>query len=120
MDDLSKVLPHEVTERAALVGGEWLLPYPEALDAITAATAHGIAVLGVESFEKRGDELHVLDYSGYEFSPSGDWRQFVEINNGAAAGFVESHAVGENHGYVLTSASAREFAQLELNPPGEH
>lgn len=71
----------------------------------------GVAILGVEMFEARRG-LRVEDYSGYEFACGGDWQEFVRANSSAALDFIRSHPAGEEHGYILTAASEREFRQL--------
>lgn len=114
--DLDLVLPEQLRSRAVASAGsgELILPYAETLEAIDAATKHGIAVLGAESFEIRGDgTVRALSYSEYEFQSEPDWRAFVGQNNDAAERWVREHRLGENHGYILTSASQKEFASLK-------
>jgi hypothetical protein len=56
-DALDDIVPHDLKNTCvtAAGSGELLLPYAEALQIVAMATSHGIAVLGVESFEIRGD-----------------------------------------------------------------
>lgn len=111
MDDLTAVVPTDLLARARRNENEFVFPHPDVLEVIRAATEHGVAILGVEMFEiKRG--LRAEDYSGYEFDCGDDWQGFVRENNSAALEFVRSHPSGEEHGYILTAVSEREFRQL--------
>ncbi|MGH7868675.1 MAG: hypothetical protein ACREP9_13860, partial [Candidatus Dormibacteraceae bacterium] len=82
MEDLERLLPDDLKRVAVPCGRELVLPYTEALDAVAVATAHLIAVLGLESFEVRQDGFQVVDYSGYDchIPLTGDWRAFVLAN----------------------------------------
>lgn len=111
MDDLTSIVPTDLLGRARRNEKEYVFPHPDVLDVIRLATEHDVAILGVEVFEVK-EGLRVEDYSGYEFASCDDWRDFVRINNSAALEFVRSHPAGEDHGYILTSASEREFRQL--------
>lgn len=114
MEDLERLLPHDLKNAAVPCGRELVLPYSEALDAVRIATEHLIAVLGLESFEVRPDGLQVVDYSGYDhyITFAGDWKAFVVANNAQAQRWITEHRLGENHGYILTSASQVEFAMV--------
>jgi hypothetical protein len=93
-------------------GNEWVIPFPEVVEAITLAGQHRIAVLGVESFRILETALGCVGYSGYTFEPQGDWAQFVRLNNGEALRFVEDNPRREDFGYVLTTSSEDEFKSL--------
>jgi hypothetical protein len=41
---------------------------------------------------------------------TGDWKAYVATMNAEADCWIRKHPLGENHGYILTSASEREFA----------
>lgn len=112
MDDFASVVPADVLRRARKNDDEFVFPYPEVIDAIRAASENDVATLGVEVFEI-DDSLRAQDYSGYEFNDCDDWRAFVRANNAAALEFVQSHRKGEDHGYILTATSEREFRQLK-------
>jgi hypothetical protein len=47
-DDFGAILPAEISSAAVRTGNEWLIPLPQANEAISLATKHRIAVLGVE------------------------------------------------------------------------
>lgn len=111
MDDLTAVVPKNLLDRATRNENEFVFPHPDVLEVIRVATEHGIAILGVEMFEVKR-HLRVKDYSGYEFVCGDDWQEFVRTNNRSALEYIRSHASGEEHGYILTAASEREFRQL--------
>jgi hypothetical protein len=48
-DALDAILPPSITNTAKRSGNEWVLPLPEAKQAIELASDNGIAILGVES-----------------------------------------------------------------------
>jgi hypothetical protein len=74
-----------------------------------------IAVLGLEVFEIRSDGLLTVDYSGYDdelLSPE-QWIKYARAMNTEAENCVNSHRYGNGHGYIITSASEAEFADLQ-------
>ncbi|MCW5981191.1 MAG: hypothetical protein KIT09_24120 [Bryobacteraceae bacterium] len=113
MDDLSAVLPNTILQRALRNEEEFVFPYPDVLEVIRAASEHEVAVLGVELFEIQKAGLGVRDYSGYECDSSRPWHDFVRANNDEALRFINDHRSGEEHGYILTTASQREFQRLK-------
>lgn len=121
LDELERIIPESLMKSALISAGsqELIFPYAEALGVVALAVQHQIAVLGVEAFEVRKDgAVLALDCSGYEFPLAGDWEAFVTVNNSSAERWVHRHRLGENHGYILTSASEKEFAGLprQLGP----
>jgi hypothetical protein len=117
-DDLNAIVPDDIRPRLAVHRNEMVIPYPEVLEGIRAASRNAIAVLGVELFQIVGKELLVLEYSRYEFKFQGDWESFVRTNNQDATKFVEEHVRGEEHGYILTATSKREFDELRRRKGG--
>jgi hypothetical protein len=118
MGELERILPSELTDAALASGSELVLPYAEALHAIVVATRNQIAVLGLEAFEVRKDGLstvNMADASSYTVF-TGDWKAYVAAMNAEADCWIRKHRLGENHGYILTSASEREFADLKDAP----
>jgi hypothetical protein len=121
------ILPDEITRLAIKLGKgilpsphtELVLPYSEALRAIRIATEHDIAVLGLEAHEVKTDGLLTIglaDASAY-IRYAGDWKVYVAKMNSAAELWITEHRLGENHGYILTSTSEREFiAESDKNP----
>ena len=118
MGDLEKLLPEELRGAAISSGSEFVLPYVEALAAIKVATANQIAILGLEAFEVQKEGLLTVDYTGYSrwLGPKEVWGNYVEAMNVEAERWIRKHCLGENHGYILTSTSEREFASLRRQP----
>jgi hypothetical protein len=54
----------------------------------------------------------MADASSYTLF-TGDWKAYVATMNAEADRWLKEHRLGENHGYILTSASEREFASLQ-------
>jgi hypothetical protein len=113
--ELDRILPSDVRARALAIGNELILPYEDALVAIRIATGHQIAVLGFDSGEVLMDGFQVLDYTGYDrdIAFSGDWKNYVALNNGEAERWIKDHRLGKNHGYILTSTSQKEFGEIQ-------
>jgi hypothetical protein len=112
-NELDRLLTEEMKKRALAIGNELIFSYEDALAAIGIATEHEIAVLGFEAGEVRHDGFQVVDYNGYEFRFCGDWNEFVRMNNTEAERWITEHRFGKNYGYVVTSTSEREFAELQ-------
>jgi len=121
MGTLESILPGDITRQALTLGKELasprtelVLPYAQALQAIVIATEHKIAILGLEAFEVKKEGLltvRLADASAY-IRFTGDWKTYVARMNTEAEHWLREHRLGENHGYILTSASEREFASL--------
>jgi hypothetical protein len=111
MSDFDAILPAEINHEAIRSGNEWLMPLPQAKEAINLATKHRIAVLGLEVLRVVG--LITEGYSGYEFEPADDWVKFVSSNNEAALCYIVEHEFGNGYAYILTTTSAREFEALK-------
>ncbi|MEW5978409.1 MAG: hypothetical protein AB1898_21650 [Acidobacteriota bacterium] len=111
-DHLSEVIPAELRAKAIFADREHVFPYPEVIDVIQIATQHGIAVLGVESFEVQPDGVKVDQMSDYEVLFTGEWEPFVELNNSYALDFVRRNPRCEDHGFILTATSRSEFDNL--------
>lgn len=114
MQALHQNLPDDVRAAAITSGEELVLPYAEALRAVEIATEHQIAILGLEAFEVQSGGLLTVDMadaSGY-IPFAGDWQAYFTALNREAERWILDHPLGENHGYILTSASKTEFASL--------
>jgi hypothetical protein len=111
---LDRILPQGLTERSIPTGNELLLPYDEALSAIRIANEHAIAVLGLEAFEVQKEGLLTIDMvDPSNYIPfTGNWKQYVDTINSESARWLREHQPGEDHGYILTSASFDEFSKL--------
>ena len=107
-----RALPESMTKRATAIGNEFAFPFDDALIAIGIATEHDIAVLGLEAGELLGSGFRVVDYNGYAIEFSGDWKAYAVANNTEAQHWIREHRYGKDHGYILTSTSEKEFAEL--------
>jgi hypothetical protein len=109
--ELEGILSDELKNGALASGNELVLPYAQALAAIMIATNHQIAVLGLEAFQVEKDGLRTLQLAdGSSYVPfAGDWGEYVARLNAEAERWLKEHRLGENHGYILTSASEREL-----------
>jgi hypothetical protein len=115
MSELECILPDELKNGAIVSGSELVLPYAEARAAILIATNHRIAVLGLEAFEVQKDGLRTVDLADASaYIPfAGDWGAYVANLNAEAERWLKDHRLGENHGYILTSATERELASAK-------
>lgn len=123
MGELESLLPEELKRAAVSSGSELVLPYTDALYAIKMATERQIAILGLEAFEVQKEGFLTVDYTGYSrwLAPKEAWTAYVTAMNTEAERWIKEHRFGENHGYILTSASEEEFARLnqQRNSPAK-
>src|SRR4029077_18804425 len=78
-----------------------------------------IAVLGVELHEVRADGYHWQSLSTYDPKPprrKEDWLEYVRTNNGFAREFITANPACEREVYILTTASSKEFEELQQVP----
>jgi hypothetical protein len=113
MGDLEGIFPDEIRKSTLWPGNELVLPYTEASNAIGIATEHQIAILGIEAFNVLKDGLLTVDYSGYDVPYKDDWLAYVVAMNAEAERWITEHRYGADHGYTLTSASRKEFDQIQ-------
>jgi len=111
-NDFDKILPHEIKGVSVRSGNECVIPFPKVREAIELASQHLIAVLGVEVFHILPSGLGTEGYSGYELKFNGNWTDFVSQNNESATNYIDQHRFDEGYGYILTTASEKEFAHL--------
>ena len=97
------------------VSGELGVAYPDVFEAIRLCTVNSIAVLGVELFQVRGELFDTIKMSGYELAdPRQDhWSDYMAANNALAEEFVKLNPAGDDHIYVLTGSSWREFCEVQ-------
>jgi hypothetical protein len=117
--DLARV-PAIAAAAHGTVGEELAFAYPDVLEVISLCTANGIAVLGVEIIVVRPEgfqtehlsiyDQHMRQGSGVD---QGVWSDYVAENNRHADEFVRLHPSGDDHVYVLTTASWAEFRAAE-------
>lgn len=82
--DLERLLPEDFKKRA-IVSGEWILPYADALTAIEIATEHQIAILGIDAIDILPPgkyQFYVSDYTGYDrdIEFTGNWQAYVALD----------------------------------------
>jgi hypothetical protein len=99
--------------------GELLFTFPEVLEVLKVCTAKQIAVLGLELFEVRSEGYYTKKLSGYDQqmnrgpeAPEG-WPDYVRTSNNLAENFVRANPTGDDHVYVLTTSSWREFCAIQ-------
>jgi len=98
--------------------------FPEVLDVIRMCTGNDIAVLGVDVFEVRADGYLTKQLSAYSYGQKAQqelddklrdqgWSSYVGASNELAGRFVREHPTGDDHVYVLTTSSWREFCVIQ-------
>jgi hypothetical protein len=101
------------------IGNELAFTFPEVSGAIRRCTENEIAVLGVEVFEVRPTGYLTKKLSDYDQhvgtgpKQQAGWAGYVKANNLLAKEFVKLHPTGDDHMYVLTTASWREFQEMK-------
>jgi len=101
------------------VGGEPAFTFPEVSEVIRLCTMNEIAILGVEIFEVRADGYYTKNLSVYDqqmkSSPEQkqQWTGYVGENNTLAEEFIRLNPSGDDHIYVLTTSSWREFCKVQ-------
>ena len=112
ISDLETISSITAIANGKTVGGEIGFSFPEVLEAVRLCTAGGTAVLGVEVFHVRGETYETTKLSAYEL-PDQEWGAYVSANNALAEEFITSNPTGDEHIYVLTTSSWREFCQIQ-------
>jgi hypothetical protein len=92
--------------------GELRFTFPKVLEVIRQCSSNGIAVLGVDILQVSGDSYFTSKMSGYDL-PNEDWPAYVAANNQLAEEFISANPTGDQHMYVLTTSSWREFRQIQ-------
>jgi hypothetical protein len=103
------------------VGNELTFPFSEVLRIIELCSANQIAVLGVELFLVKADGYYASGCSDYDLQEKqkwpevqlADWPEFVRDNNVLAQECVRRNPLGDEHVYVLTTSSWREFCEIQ-------
>lgn len=113
-DDFEQLESAIALSNGRTIGGELGFTYPSVLEAIRLCTANDIAVLGSELLEVLPTGYDTKAISPYRF-PMDDhtWDEFVQLNNSGAEEFVRQNPAGDDHIYLLTTSSRREFAALK-------
>src|SRR5437764_2095550 len=120
MTDLEQVESIVGAASGRTIGNELTFAFPEVSEVIGLCTQNEIAVLGVEVLDVRPDGYYTKSLSVYDLKMGSGpkrrdgWIDYVHANNTLADKFVKSNPFGDDHIYVLTAASWREFQQLKL------
>ena len=120
MDDLERI-PGVTDAAIGRVGDEPFFPFPEVLKVIELCTGNQIAVLGIELFVLTPDGYQASGASDYDVQEKqkwflvqlADWPEYVRSNNTLAEECVRRNPRGDEHVYVLTTSSWREFERLK-------
>jgi hypothetical protein len=103
------------------VGDEPTFPFPEILAVIELCSANQIAVLGVELFLAKPDGYCASGCSDYDLQENqrwpavqlANWPEYVRHNNALAEECVRRNPLGDDHVYILTTSSWREFCEIQ-------
>jgi hypothetical protein len=108
------------TASVGAVGGELMFTFPDVLKVVKLCSEHQIAVLGPDLFRIGNDGLLETEkLSGYHLqikeNPKRieEWPSYVRTNNVLAEEFVTQNPAGDDHVYILSTASWREFQQMK-------
>jgi len=99
---------------------ELTFAFPEVLHVIKLCSTNLIAVLGLDLFKILSDGLYqTVKLSGYHLeikqNPQRveEWPEYVQLNNTLAEEFVRQNPAGDDHLYILTTSSWREFCEIQ-------
>jgi len=114
-------VPRVLSIAVGRVGEELTFTYPEVLGVIDLCSANAIAVLGVELFLVKPDGHYASGTSDYDLLEKQrwptvelvDWTEYVRYNNALAKECVHRNPLGDDHVYVLTTSSWREFSETQ-------
>jgi hypothetical protein len=114
-------IPGVASAAIGKVGEEPTFPFPEVLEVIRLCSANGIAVLGVELFLVRPDghyacgssDYHLKEKQTWPLVRAADWPEYVTYNNALAEDYVRRNPLGDDHVYVLTTSSWKEFCAIQ-------
>lgn len=120
MSDFERI-PRVAATATGKIGNELTFPYPEVLEIIELCSANQIAVLGVEVLVVKPDGYYASGCSDYDLQQKqkwpavqlAEWSEYMRWNNVLAGEFVRRNALGDDHVYVLTTSSWREFCEIQ-------
>ena len=112
-------IPDVASAAIGKVGDEPIFPFPEVLGVIELCSSNQIAVLGVELFLAKPDGYYASGCSDYDLLENqrwpavqlANWQEYVRQNNALAEECVRGNPLGDDHVYILTSSSWREFCE---------
>jgi hypothetical protein len=114
-----ELIPSIADAAIGKVGEELAFSFPEVMEVIRLCTANQIAVLGLDLFEARPEGYHTKRLSAYNQQMNdgpdrdGAWTDYVRLNNTFAEDFVRQNPTGDDHVYVLITASWKEFCKIQ-------
>ena len=100
-------------------GEELTFAFPEVLNVIKLCTANEIAVLGVEIFLVKNEGYYASGCSDYDLQVArqwehmeiNNWARYVRVNNELAEQSILRNPRGDDHVYILTASSLKEFGE---------
>lgn len=100
--------------------GEPAFTFPDVIEVIRSCKANQIAVLGMEIFLIKDGKYYASGCSTYDLQitrkwpdvPASEWHRYVAENDYLAEDSVRSNPTGDDHVYILTAASQREFRDI--------
>ncbi len=115
-----ELIPGIASAATSKAGDELTFPFPEVLDVIKLCSKNLIAVLGPDLFKITSHGLYQTEkLSGYHLEIKihpqriEEWPEYVRINNMLAEEFIRQNPAGDDHVYILTTASWREFCRIQ-------
>ncbi len=113
MNDIERISSIVSVANNKSVSGELGFSFPDVFEAIRLCTTNDIAVLGIEIFQVCGDSFNTIKMSAYDLpDPHQGWHDYVDANNTLAKEFCRLSPMGDDHIYVLTASSWREFCKI--------
>jgi hypothetical protein len=115
-----ELIPGIVAASVGRTGDELTFTFPEVLGVIKLCSINQIAVLGPDLFKLCSDGLYQTEkLSGYHLEIKKhpqrieEWPEYVKTNNTLAEEFIRQNPAGDDHVYILTTASWREFCKIQ-------
>ena len=116
------LIPTIAAATAGLLGTEPMFTFPKVSQVIKLCSAHQIAVLGVELFLVETGGYRASGCSDYDLRLASvwagveteNWEGYVAVNNSMAEDYICQNPAGDDHVYILTTASLREFRGIRM------
>jgi hypothetical protein len=112
-------IPAVVAAAIGALGDELTFSFPEVLQVIRLCIKYEIAVLGLETFQVLPEGYATKKLSGYDQQMNKGpgnvkgWSEYVARSNALAEEFVRANPSGDDHVYILTTSSWREFCKIQ-------
>ena len=106
------------------LGNELTFTFPEVLRVVSVCSENEIAVLGVDLFEVRAAGYATKKLSAYSYDQAtqkhlestlrtSGWRDYVNASNALAEEFIRQNPAGDDHVYILSTSSRKEFGEIQ-------